>query len=415
MARIETIGIDHVRRKFSRMALGAMKKSDRKTSGAEGGDMERKLNLMVLGLRGFPDVQGGVETHAQHLYSSLASLGCNVEVVVRSGYQREEHRQEWNRIRFRPIWAPKSTGIEAMVHTFLGVLYAALRRPDILHIHAVGPAIFTPLARLLGLRVVITHHGPDYEREKWGKAARQLLRLGERMGVRFANQRIVISNHIEQLIQQKYRCASTVIPNGVVLPPILHSSETPRSLGLEHGRYTLLVSRMVPEKRHTDLIRAFRQARLPGWKLAIAGGLDEHDAYTRSVIELAKSSPDIVLTGFQSGTALQELYSHAGMFVLPSSHEGLPIALLEALSFGLPAIASNIPANLELGIDSVRYFQLGDIDGLAQALQIEAAACSSGALRTSQRSLVSKKYNWDDIAHQTFSVYREILRTGNPI
>src|ERR1700761_2105786 len=141
---------------------------------------------MVLGIRGIPSIQGGVETHAEQLYERLSHMDCDVEVLVRTPFVPAT-RTSFGSIRLRRIWSPKSTGFEALVHSFLGVMYAAVVRPDVLHIHAIGPAIVTPIARLLGLRVVVTNHGPDYDRDKWGSFARLVLRTGERAGMRYAN------------------------------------------------------------------------------------------------------------------------------------------------------------------------------------------------------------------------------------
>lgn len=364
---------------------------------------------MILGLRGFPQVQGGVETHAEHLYCELAQMGCEIEVLVRHSYQPKENSKVWKAIRFTRLWAPRKKSIEALVHTFIGVLYAAWRRPDVLHIHAIGPAFMTPLARLFGLRVVVTHHGPDYDRQKWGGAAKTVLRLGERFGMRFANQRIVISNVIRSLVLAKYGCESVLIPNGVTLPAPPATSGALTAFSLVPKKYVLLVSRMVPEKRHLDLIHAFAAAGLVGWKLVLVGDADHHDAYARSVRDAAAGTPDVVCTGFQSGLALRELYAHAAIFVLPSSHEGLPIALLEALSYGLPVIASDIPANLEVRNPGVRFYPLGDIGKLAlQIGELANATRSAGQAEAAQQQL-AETYRWSTIARDTRLVYERAL------
>lgn len=361
---------------------------------------------MVLGLRGFPNVQGGIEAHAEQLYPVIANLGCQVDVVVRTPYVSDKQAKEWRGIRFHPIWAPKTKGIEALIHTLLGVLYAALKRPDVLHIHAIGPAIWVPLARLLGLRVVVTHHGPDYDRQKWGAMARVILKLGERWGMRFANVRIVISRVIANLVQEKYGLDSVVIPNGVVIPETVSSKAALDQINLISGKYVLLVSRLVPEKRHFDLIEAFIKAELGDWKLVLVGASDHPDAYESSVLDTVANSPDVVSAGFQTGLALQELYAHAGLFVLPSSHEGLPIALLEALSFGLPVLASNIPANLEVGLPEWQYFPLGDIEALRSKIQLVASS-EAETDKEKLRSWLAEKYSWNDIAKHTVEAYRK--------
>ena len=256
----------------------------------------------MLGLRGFPGVQGGVETHAEHLCPLLVEMGCSVTVLARSPYQPAEIGPEWKGVKFVSFWAPKSKGMEAIVHTLIGVLYAAIKRPDILHIQAIGPAIMTLPAKWLGLRVVVTHHGPDYDRQKWGKMARFILQLGERWGMRHSNGRIVISKVIADLVRSKHGVESALIPNGVALPPLPDSIEVLDKFALNPNRYVLLVSRLVPEKRHLDLIAAFQLANLTNWKLVIVGGSDHPDAYQRTVLQKAQD-PNVIMTGFQSGLA----------------------------------------------------------------------------------------------------------------
>lgn len=372
--------------------------------------MRRSFSIALLGFRGFPGIQGGVETHAEHLCPLLAALGCDVEVIVRSPYQSSEIHFEWKGVRFRRLWAPKYKSLEAITHSLLGVLYAGfISRPDILHIQAIGPALVAPLARMLGLNVVVTHHGPDYDRQKWGSFARLVLKLGECWGMRCANARIVISKSILELVKNKYGEDSVLIQNGVALTEIPNTQQALTDFGLTPYRYILLVSRLVPEKRHHDLIDAFKIIQLDGWQLVLVGASDHPDAYVRSVLAAAKATPNVITTDFQTGLALRELYAYAGLFVLPSSHEGLPIALLEALSFGLPVLASAIPANLELDLSESSYFELGNIGELAEKLLILARQDINLKKRNLTRSAIADKFNWLKIAEQTILVYRSVL------
>ncbi len=361
---------------------------------------------MVLGLRGFPNVQGGVESHSQELYPRLVELGYKVDVICRAPYVKNQAKQ-WKGVNFHPLWSPSSSGFEAMLHSILGVLFAAIKRPDILHIHAIGPAIVTPVARLFGLKVVVTHHGPDYDREKWGAGAKLILKMGERLGVSFSTRRIVISKVIQSLVLEKYGKNSDLIPNGVV--PAKRVICEPVVEGLEKHKYFLLVSRMVPEKRHLDLIKAFKKAAVKGWELVLVGDLSDDTEYIRKVVSSA-SNGKIVLTGYKSGNELAGLFSCAGLFILPSSHEGLPIALLEAMSFGLPVLASDIPAHAELELDEHCYFPLGDVEALAVCMQKivkdEQFRKKQGALG---KSMVAQRYNWDQIAISTSNCYQKVL------
>jgi len=355
-------------------------------------------------------VQGGVETHAENLYTRVARMGCDVEVLVRTPFVPSQQKSV-GPIRLVRLWAPRTSGMEALVHSFLGVLYAGFKRPDILHIHAVGPSIVTPLARLFGLRVVVTHHGPDYDRDKWGGFARWVLRTGESLGARYSHARIAISKVIVDLLRAKYGKSSDLIPNGVTAVVPRRDSEHVTHFGLEPGRYFLQVSRIVPEKRQLDLIRAFSQARmadssLAGWKLALVGGLTD-DGYSLEVQAAARAA-GVVLTGFLTGPPLQQMYSHAGGFVLPSSHEGLPIAMLEALSYGLPIVASDIPANLEVGLDPSSYFPAGNVAALAEALERLTLAPRDPGARAARIEFVARNFNWDRVAEQTMEVYRRL-------
>lgn len=366
------------------------------------------MRVMVIGLRGIPAIEGGIEQHAEHLYPGLARRGCSIEVVTRSRHVPRDASSHWGNIRLTRIWAPKTRGLETVVHTLLAVFHAARVRPDILHIHAIGPALFAPLARLLGLRVVVTHHGFDYDREKWGPFAKFVLRLGERVGMRFAQARIVISQTIQRGLRERYQLDSVVIPNGVCIPRLPNGQSALETFELEPRRYLLLVSRFVPEKRHLDLIAAFEKADLPGWHLVLVGNLYRNSRYVAEVEARAAAVPGVVLTGFQKGRVLEELFAHAGLFVLPSSHEGLPIALLEALSFGLSVLASDIPAHLEIGLPEERYFQLGNVDQLAARLEMLARLPECTEAIRQQQAWVARRYDWEAIAGQTLDVYARL-------
>ncbi len=369
----------------------------------------RHRRVMWTGLRGFPGVQGGVETHAQEVCTRLQAMGVDVTVLARRCYQPPEVGPSWHGVHFNGLWAPRRKQLEAIVHTFLSVLYAGfVTRPDVLHIQAIGPALLTPLARLLGLRVVVTHHGPDYDRQKWGRLAKFVLRLGEASAARYANELIVISRVIQRSVAVKHGRVGVLVPNGMSLPGPAPDATALQPFGLEAGRYVLLVSRMVPEKRHLDLIEAFNRAGLTGWKLALVGAADHADSYARSVVERAAASPGVVATGFQTGDTLQALFAHAGLFVLPSSHEGLPIAILEALSHGLPVVASDIPANLEVGLPRTCHFPLGDIDALAARLREFSMVAEDAATRKARRDWAAQRFDWQRNARATQAIYDEL-------
>ena len=367
-----------------------------------------KIKLVVLGTRGFPDIQGGVETHCHNLYSRLSKKGCKVIVLGRQPYTGSDVIN-CNDARVLPLASSKSKYTEAFSHTLRGVLLTRRIRPDIVHFHAIGPSFFVPFARFLGMKVVITHHGADYKRAKWGRVAKAVLKLGEHLGCKYANEIIAISSGIQKDIKEKFGKNAHLIPNGIVFAKRTMESSYIESLGLTAGKYILAVARFVPEKGLHDLISAYSNLQTD-WKLVIAGDADHETPYTRQLKSQAAGNCNVVLTGFIRGEALNEIYSHAGLFVLPSYHEGLPIALLEALSYGLSVLVSDIGPNKEVGLDDNRYFPVGNEETLVKKLTYYIGKC---ALYTEEQAkqigIVRQRYNWDNIADQVLQVYKKVL------
>lgn len=363
------------------------------------------MKIVVTGTRGIPEIQGGVETHCQELYPRIAAMGHDVTVIRRTPYVTEGNRAgSYRGVRLLDVFAPRKKSLEAIVHTFLAVIKARRLNPDILHIHAIGPSLMVPLARLLGMKVVTTNHGPDYDRQKWSRPARTMLRLGERLGSRYSNAVIVISDVIRRIVADNYgRTDTHLIFNGVNRPVPATDDTYVRSLGLEPGRYIVALGRFVREKGFHDLIEAFVKAAPQGYRLAIAGAADHPDDYSRSLHRQAEEAR-VVLPGFIRGEELRQLMTHAALYVMPSYHEGLPIALLEALSYRLPAIVSDIPANRLPCLPPDDFFHVGDTDDLARKIKQKLA-------NSPQRvDYDLTPYDWDRIAAQTVDVYKDLLK-----
>lgn len=364
------------------------------------------MKIVVIGTRGIPDILGGVETHCEELYPRIAAMGHDVTVIRRTPYIADDNRRtSYRGVRLIDVYAPRKKSLEAIVHTMLGVIRARGLRPDIVHIHAIGPAVVTPFARLLGLKVVMTNHGPDYDRQKWGRLAKSVLKFGERMGTRFSNRVIVISEVIAGILKKRYGfCTPDLIFNGVNRPEKSPRTDYLSTIGLADTRYILAIGRFVKEKGFHDLIDAFAASGLAGKgiRLAIAGDSDHEDGYSLSLKAKAREN-GVVLTGFIRGEKLNQLMSNASLFVLPSYHEGLPIALLEAMSYDLDVVVSDIPANRISALRSDDFFPAGDVRALSEAL---CRRCSAG--RT-PRSYDLSPYDWDCIARRTVEVYEKVL------
>ena len=365
--------------------------------------------VTMLGLRGIPGVQGGVEKHVEMLAGMLASKGWEIEVLGRRRYLRDTAGYHLSGIRVVSLWAPRRMALEALFHTFIGVFYAAVRRPDILHIHAVGPALMVPLARLFCLKVLVTHHGYDYDRQKWGRFAKAVLKLGERFGMRFSHGRIAVSRDIARTMKTRHGVSVDFVPNGVAVLPGATLTGILEELQLRPRRYILLVARFVPEKRQTDLIKAFARLGDPSLQLVLVGDAEFKSPYACEAKRLAEETPGVVLAGFQTGDRLAEIFANAGLFVLPSSHEGMPIALLEAMAYGLPVLASDIVPNMELGLAAESYFPLGDVGVLAEAIARKMEAPPGEDEMRCNAAEAAIAYSWSSVANRTDAIYRAVL------
>ena len=356
------------------------------------------MKICAIGLRGIPDVMGGIESHCEALYPRLVDQH-DITVIARSPYVDDEYY--FKGVHVIPIWTIQHKLIETFLHTFLALCYARfIIKPDVVHLHAIGPALFAPLARLMGMRVVVTHHGADYNRQKWSRFAKWMLRLGEKSAVLFANRVIVVGKSLTQELQQRYpnraQCIS-YIPNGAFASfARTPTALTGLNLGLKAKHYILAVGRLVPEKGFLDLIKAhaISDSDLP---LVITGGADHQDAFVQELHDCANSK--VIFAGKRMGDELQSLYANAERFVLPSYHEGLPIVALEAISAGTDVLLSNIKPNLDIGLNTGNYYPVGNIDSLAQAL--------SAPLPSVNSALILEQFNWDKIAQSTANVFAD--------
>jgi len=365
------------------------------------------LKIFVTGTRGVPDIPGGVEKHCQEVYPLIADLGHEVYIATRKPYVATE-QNSWKNIKLIHIYAPRIKSFEAIIHTFLAVIKAWKLKTDIIHIHAVGPGLMVPFAKMLGLKVVVTNHGPDYDRQKWSKTAKLMLRLGEYLGSKSADGVIVISTVIQNIIKKRCNKGSHIIYNGVPVPKLSKKTNFLDKIGVKPENYIIAVARFVPEKGIDLLIKAFQMINTK-YKLVVAGDADHETKYSKNLKQMIDEDDNIIRTGYITGKPLIQLFSHAGLFVLPSYHEGLPIALLEAMSYGLSVLVSDIPANLEVGLSKNRYFKCGDVNALRKKMLYHIANKISKDEKMYFRSQIEEKYNWAKIAEQTIKVYEETL------
>jgi glycosyltransferase involved in cell wall biosynthesis len=365
------------------------------------------LNINVIGTRGFPNVQGGVEKHCESLYPLISKMGASVRVFRRTPYiQKENIGQPFYGVNFVDLWTVKEKTLEAVIHSFAASFLCIYKRPHIVHIHNIGPGLVLPLLKIAGLTTVVTYHSPNYAHSKWGTIAKKILKLGELFVNRLADQVIFVSKFQKSLFDG---ASKNYIPNGVTLQIPSSDSSFLSSIGVRPSKYILAVARFTPEKGLDTLVKAFQGIK-GDHKLVIAGDADHETEYSKKLKRLIAQNDRVISTGYITGEPLNQVFSHARLFVLPSFHEGLPIALLEAMSYGLSVLVSDIPANMEVDLAPERYFRCGDETDLTTRMKALLKQELTEIEKRDMRLQIAEKYNWLKIAEQTVEVYRKAMK-----
>lgn len=369
--------------------------------------------IAMFGHKRIPSREGGVEIVTEVLSTRMAALGHEVTCFNRSGQHvggkqfNTEMMREYRGVRLKSVWTLDRKGLAAVTSSFSAAVCSAFSNADVVHIHAEGPAFMSWLPKLLGKKVVVTVHGLDWQREKWkGGFGAKYIRAGERMAVHFADKIIVLSRNVQKYFLETYGRETVYIPNGVNRPEILPVEQIRQKWGLEKDGYILFLGRLVPEKGIHYLIEAYKQLHTEK-KLVIAGSVSDTDVYGRSLQELAAGCENILFAGFVQGQLLEELYSNAYLYVLPSDVEGMPLSLLEAMSYGNCCVVSDIPECTEVVEDNAVVFPKGNVIQLMNCLQM---LCDDRdkvfAMKRAVQSFVCSKYNWDDITQRTLELYQ---------
>ena len=374
--------------------------------------MERKLRIAVFGQKRLSR-EGGVEIVVKELCTRMARQGCQVTCYNRSGHHvsgaeyDDIDNTNYEGIRQKCVPTIEKKGLAAVSASAFAALYSAFGKYDVVHIHAEGPAFFSWLPKMFGKRVVVTIHGVDWQREKWQSGfGSKFIRQGEKNAVKYADEIIVLSKGVQDYFKETYGRETHFIPNGVNRPQIRKANLITEKFGLKKDSYILFLGRLVPEKGIRYLVEAFKNVKTDK-KLVIAGGSSDTDSFMEELKGLAKDDERILFTGFVQGAMLDELYSNAYIYTLPSDLEGMPLSLLEAMSYGNCCLVSDIPECAEVVEDKALIFKKADVQDLQEKLQ---DACDHpervDAHKKQAADFICKKYNWDEVVKETMKLYR---------
>lgn len=380
--------------------------------GKKGIDKNGKLlRIAMIGHKRIPSREGGVEIVVDELSTRMVRLGYEVHAYNRYGRHTAGKKyaqykgKEYKGIRLITIPTFRNGKLNAIVYSVLATVRALFGRYDVLHFHAEGPCIMLWLPKLFGIRTVATIHGLDWQRSKWGNFASKVLRDGEKMAVKYADEIIVLSHNMKEYFLDNYQRETVFIPNGINRPDIIMADEIEQLYGLRKDDYILFVARIVPEKGLHYLIEAFKQLNTDK-RLVIAGGNSHSQEYMNEIEELVSTDSRILMTGFVSGKVLEELYSNAYMFVLPSDVEGMAVSLLEAMSYGNCCVISDIDENTEVVGQNAIAFQKSNVEELKKVMQdLVDDVSKRDYYKNTSRNYICSKYDWDNVVTETLKMY----------
>ena len=372
------------------------------------------LKVAMIGHKRIPSREGGVEIVVEELSTRMVKKGMEVTCYNRKGKhaldksQKVNHIKEYKGVKLKSVLTIDVKGLAAMTSSFFGAIKILFSKNNIVHFHAEGPCAMIPIIKFFSKKkIIVTIHGLDWQRAKWGGFATKYIKFGEKMAAKYADEIIVLSENVKKYFKDTYNRETNFIPNGVNKPEIKDANIIKDKFNLAKDSYVLFLGRLVPEKGIHYLIEAYNKINTDK-KLVIAGGSSDTDTYFNELKEKAKDNKNIIFTGFVQGEELEELYSNAYIYVLPSDLEGMPLSLLEAMSYKNCCLTSDIPECKTVMDDKGVTFKKSDVNDLKEKLQYLVDNVDKvNKYKSEAQEYILKKYNWDDVVDKTIELYKK--------
>lgn len=376
---------------------------------------KQKIRVAMIGHKRIPSREGGVEIVVYELAKRLVSRGYFVDAYNRKGHHvsGKKFMQSVGKchegIRIITIPTFENSKLNAVVYSALATMRALFGKYDVIHFHAEGPCSMIWIPKMFGIHCIATIHGLDWQRAKWGNFASRFLKFGEKMAAKYADEIIVLSDNMKEYFLKEYGRETVFVPNGISKPELRSASRITEVWGLEKDSYILFLARIVPEKGIHYLIEAYQELKTDK-KLVIAGGSSHSLEYYESLKEMAASDPRIIFTNFVGGQHLEELFSNAYCFVLPSDVEGMAIGLLEAMSYGNCCLVSDIKENAEVVGEYAVQFRHSDVASLRS--QLEYLLDNEDVVnryKAAASDYICQRYSWDKVVDETTALYAKVM------
>lgn len=361
------------------------------------------MKIAFIGQKGIPARNGGVERYVESLATELINLNQTVFVYNRCDYLTPKISEFKGVSIINKAYLP-GKNFANITHTFLSIIDALRRDIEVFHFQGIGPSLLCWLPKVFKpkVKVVATLHSFDYGNEKWSGFAKLMLRLGEKLMCRYADEVIVLTVFMRDYVKTKYNCDALIIPNGANLYEE-NGADKIAGWNLEKGGYILSVSRIIKLKGLQYLIAAYKNLETDK-KLVITGDGE----YLEELKKIAGDNKKIIFTGNQTGKTLDQLYANAYLFVQSSEMEGLSIALLEAMAHKTPCLVSDISANLEVIKDSGYVFKVNNLSDLKNNLVKLLNNPDGMSLKADLAcERVKEFYSWSKVAKEVLEVYKK--------